>query len=65
MKHLTFDERKTRYFNRSVKKLLGSAYSWDQELYYIGNPLSYHWQIDTEKKALSRIDRNWHEATTA
>jgi hypothetical protein len=57
-------ERKNRYMNRRVKELLGSTYSWDSELYYIGNPISEYWQSDQEKRMIAIIERTWHEATS-
>lgn len=56
--------RRNRYIEREVKRQLGSAYSYEDELYYFGNPLSDHWQTPSERKTLASIERSWTEATT-
>ncbi len=61
----TQQERRNRYMNREVKRQLGSSYSYENELYYIGNPMSDPWQTLMEKQVIARIERNWEEAIRA
>ncbi len=58
-------DRKNIFMNRRVREVLGSAYSWRDELYHLGNPLSDHWQTPYEKQAIAKIERHWQEAISA
>lgn len=63
LKGVTQTERKNIYMNRMVKQKLGSAYSWRDELYYIGNPCVAG-ATAFEEKTIAAIERNWKELTT-
>jgi hypothetical protein len=49
--------RKNIYMNREVKKRLGSTYSYEDELYYIGHPLVFG-ATEHENEIVAAIERN-------
>lgn len=60
----THESRKAQFINRRIKEILGSAYSWDEELYYRGNPC-VGWATPHEEAAVTRAERDWFQAVTA